>query len=67
MPNIDSIDSIKINVYNGDHRSPHIHAIYNEYEILIEIETGYVFPSQYIFKDFIEYFYNLKHLIYRVG
>ena len=45
MPNIDSIGSIKINVYNGDHRPPHIHDIYNEYEVLIEIETGDIYAG----------------------
>jgi hypothetical protein len=33
MPTIDNFNGIKINVYNGDHRPPHIHAIYNEFEI----------------------------------
>lgn len=39
MPTIDTIGGIKINIYNGDHRPPHIHAVYNEYEVLVEIET----------------------------
>ena len=39
MPTIDRIGGIKINVYNGDHYPPHIHAILNDFEILIEIET----------------------------
>lgn len=39
MPTIDKIDSIKINVYSNEHRPPHIHAIYNEYEVLLEITT----------------------------
>lgn len=40
MPTIDIINGIKINIYNGEHRPPHIHAVYNEYEILVVIETG---------------------------
>lgn len=39
MPKIDSFNGIKIYIYNGDHRPPHIHAIYNEFEVLITIET----------------------------
>lgn len=39
MPTIDSFDGIKINIYNGDHRPPHIHSVYNEYEVLIVIES----------------------------
>lgn len=40
MPTIDIIDGININIYNGDHNPPHIHAIYGEYEIRINIKTG---------------------------
>lgn len=45
MPTIDRFDGIKINVYNGDHRPPHILAIYNDYEVLIEIETSDVYAG----------------------
>lgn len=45
MPNIDAIDGIKINIYNGDHVPPHIHAIYNKYEVLIEIITRDVYAG----------------------
>jgi hypothetical protein len=45
MPNIDSIDGIKINIYNGDHVPPHIHAIYNEYEALLDIETKTIYAG----------------------
>ena len=34
MPTIDTINGIKINVYNGEHRPPHIHAVYNEFQVL---------------------------------
>ena len=37
MPTIDIFNGIKICVYNGDHRPPHIHAQYNEFEVLIQI------------------------------
>ena len=40
MPTIDIINGIYINIYNGDHNPPHIHALYNEYEIRINIKTG---------------------------
>ena len=40
MPTIDIIDGIDINIYNGDHNPPHIHAVYNEYQVRININTG---------------------------
>ncbi|MDH5415448.1 MAG: DUF4160 domain-containing protein [Flavobacteriaceae bacterium] len=39
MPTLKIIDSIKIDVYSREHPPPHFHAIYAEYEELIEIET----------------------------
>jgi len=39
MPTIKIIDSVKIDVYSREHLPPHIHAIYAEYEELIEIES----------------------------
>ena len=45
MPLIESIKGIKIHVYNGEHRPPHIHADYNEYEVLIEIESGKIYAG----------------------
>lgn len=45
MPRIDSFNGIKIYNYNGDHRTPHIHAIYAEYEVLIIIETGKIYAG----------------------
>lgn len=39
MPNIKTIDSIKINIYSREHPPPHFHALYAEYEELIIIET----------------------------
>lgn len=56
MPNIDRIDGIKINIYNGDHRPPHIHAVYNEFEVLITIEDNEIYaghlPSKQLKKVF---------------
>ena len=40
MPTIDIFNGIKIHIYNGEHRPPHIHADYNEFEVLIDIEKG---------------------------
>ena len=45
MPQIDRFSGIKINIYNGDHRPPHIHASYNEYEVLITIESGQIYAG----------------------
>jgi hypothetical protein len=45
MPTIDSFNGIKIHVYNGEHRPPHIHAVYNEYEVLIEIEREVIYAG----------------------
>ncbi|MBB4077997.1 hypothetical protein GGR28_000598 [Lewinella aquimaris] len=39
MPTIAQINSIKVYMYFDDHAPPHFHAIYNEYEIQIEIKT----------------------------
>lgn len=39
MPTIKRIDGIKIDVYSREHPPPHFHALYAEYEELIEIET----------------------------
>ena len=45
MPTIDSFNGIKIHVYNGEHRPAHIHADYNEFEILIGIERGMIYAG----------------------
>jgi len=39
MPVIKILDSIKIYMYFFDHNPPHFHAIYDEYQELIIIET----------------------------
>lgn len=39
MPTVKIIDSIKIDVYSREHPPPHFHAIYAEYEEVIEINT----------------------------
>ncbi len=39
MPTVHIINSIKIDVYSREHLPPHFHALYAEYEILIEIKT----------------------------
>lgn len=39
MPTVKIIDSIKIDIYSREHPPPHFHAIYAEYEELIEIST----------------------------
>ena len=45
MPTVEIVNGIKISIYNGDHRPPHIHAKYNEYEILVEIETEEIYAG----------------------
>ena len=52
MPKIDEFNGIKIYVYNGDHRPPHIHAIYNEFEVLMEIESGKIYAGDLPTKQF---------------
>jgi hypothetical protein len=39
MPNIETVNGVKINIYFIEHLPPHIHAEYNEHEELLEIET----------------------------
>ncbi len=39
MPTIKIIDSIKVDVYSREHRPPHFHALYAEFEELIVIES----------------------------
>ncbi len=45
MPTVDIFNGIKINIYNGDHRPPHIHAIYNEHEVLIIISSNEIYAG----------------------
>lgn len=45
MPRIESFNGIKFYVYNGDHRPPHVHATYGEYEVLVIIETGKIYAG----------------------
>lgn len=46
MPVVDLINGIKILIYNGDHRPPHIHARYNEFEVLITIDTQEIYAGE---------------------
>ena len=45
MPLIESIKGVKFHIYNGEPRPPHFHAVYIEYEVLIEIETGRIYAG----------------------
>ncbi|MBN1117944.1 MAG: DUF4160 domain-containing protein [Bacteroidales bacterium] len=45
MPKVAEFNRIKNYVYNGEHRPPHIHAIHNEFEVLLEIETGEIYAG----------------------
>jgi hypothetical protein len=42
MPEISRFLGIVIYIYYREHSPPHFHAIYGEYEITVEIETGIV-------------------------
>ena len=42
MPEISRFLGIIIAMYYRDHAPPHFHAIYGDYEITVEIETGVV-------------------------
>lgn len=46
MPTLDYVYGIKISVYNGEHRPPHIHASYNEFEALILIENNGIYAGE---------------------
>ena len=39
MPTIKILDGVKVDVYSREHPPPHFHALYAEFEELIEIET----------------------------
>ena len=40
MPEISRFFGIVIQMYGNDHPPPHLHAIYNEFRAVIEIQTG---------------------------
>jgi len=49
MPELSRFLGIVIAMYYRDHGPPHFHAIYGEYEVTVEIETGSVngeFPTR---------------------
>lgn len=49
MPEISRFLGIVIGMFYGDHPPPHIHAVYGEFEISVEIESGAVtgrFPGR---------------------
>jgi hypothetical protein len=43
MPEISRFFGIIIRMFYGDHQPPHFHAVYGEYESLIEIDTFEVY------------------------
>jgi len=45
MPTIDCFNGIKVSVFNGEHRPPHFHAIYNEFEVLVQIQDGEIYAG----------------------
>ena len=46
MPLIEIFNGIKIYMYNGEHRPPHFHARYGEYEIVILIESEKIYAGE---------------------
>ena len=49
MPEISRFLGIVIGMFYRDHGPPHFHAVYGEYEITVEIQTGVVsgrFPTR---------------------
>ena len=42
MPTVEIIDGIKIMINSREHRPPHIHALYNEFEVVIDIENAVI-------------------------
>ena len=49
MPEISRFLGIVIGMFFNEHGAPHFHAVYGEYEITVEIETGTVhgqFPNR---------------------
>ncbi|MEI7835859.1 MAG: DUF4160 domain-containing protein [Planctomycetota bacterium] len=49
MPEISRFLGIVIGMYYRDHVPPHFHAVYGEYEITVEVESGVVagtFPTR---------------------
>ena len=49
MPELSRFLGIVIGMFYREHGPPHFHAVYGEYEVTIEIETGVVtgrFPSR---------------------
>lgn len=45
-PTIDIVNGVKILFYNGEHRPPHFHAVYNEYEAIVAIERGEIIAGK---------------------
>lgn len=46
MPEISRFFGIIIRIFFNDHEPPHFHAVYGEYEALIEIETLAVYRGE---------------------
>ena len=47
MPTIEIIDGIRIMIHSREHRPPHIHASYNEFEVAVEIESGKIIAGDF--------------------
>ena len=40
MPIVSIFFGIVIRLYHGDHNPPHFHAVYGEFEVIVEIKSG---------------------------
>jgi len=47
LPIISIFFGIVIRLYHKDHNPPHFHAIYGEYEIIVEIKSGKVLAGRF--------------------
>lgn len=47
MPTISRFHGIKIEMYYDDHPPPHYHAIYGEYKVEIDINTGQIIAGRF--------------------
>lgn len=45
MPLIDEFKGIKVYIYSREHRPPHVHFVYGEYEVQLSIETAKIYAG----------------------
>lgn len=45
MPNIETFNGVKVNIYYNEHNPPHVHFVFGEYEVLLVIQDGTVYKG----------------------